>query len=252
MLVHPSPHPDQRGNTLWASRWNRARLVVKLCVSTPPPESNSKSKERNRRESIDKSCSTSWNGRATRRREDRGGQDDNTNISRDGVQEGVDSANESASPVPFRIGEARESGGDVDGAGLGENISCSDPREGDWDENGPVSLKGRGSLRVDAICPARRLQKHEWAERPCRVRLSAVVVRHFVANIAEVGLGDGSQGRAQEAKDTPSESERKIAGELCFWLVSCSGASAWLAIPNTQHSETCYVLKTNINTIYFA
>ncbi|KAI6094623.1 hypothetical protein EDD16DRAFT_1903810, partial [Pisolithus croceorrhizus] len=92
----------------------------------------------------------------------------------------------------------------------------------------------------------------EWAERLRRVRLSAVVVRHFVANIAEVGLGAGSQGRAQEAKDTPSESERKIAGELCFWLVSCSGASAWLAILNTQHSETCYVLKTNINTIYFA
>ncbi|KAI6046442.1 hypothetical protein EDC04DRAFT_2630983 [Pisolithus marmoratus] len=30
------------------------------------------------------------------------------------------------------------------------------------------------------------------------------------------------------------------------------GASAWLAIPNTKHTETCYVLKPHIDTLYFA
>ncbi|KAI6168702.1 hypothetical protein EDD17DRAFT_1869359 [Pisolithus thermaeus] len=39
---------------------------------------------------------------------------------------------------------------------------------------------------------------------------------------------------------------------FCTFQLLALGASAWLAIPNMQHSETCYVLKTNINTIYFA
>ncbi|KAI6102070.1 hypothetical protein EDD16DRAFT_1731210 [Pisolithus croceorrhizus] len=122
-------------------------------------------------------------------------------------------------PVPFRIGEgegrkdgggcgfapARGSGRDVDGIGLAENISCSDSCEGDRDENGTASFKGRGSPGANAICLSRRLmQKHaetqEWLERPCRVRLSAVVGRHVVANIAEVGLDDGPQRRVKDTK----------------------------------------------------
>lgn len=39
---------------------------------------------------------------------------------------------------------------------------------------------------------------------------------------------------------------------FCSLQLLSLGASAWLAIPNTKHSETCYVLKPNIDTIYFA
>ncbi|KAI6116008.1 hypothetical protein F5141DRAFT_1100376 [Pisolithus sp. B1] len=38
---------------------------------------------------------------------------------------------------------------------------------------------------------------------------------------------------------------------FCTLQLLSLGTSAWLAIPNTEHSETCYVLKPNINTIYF-
>lgn len=38
---------------------------------------------------------------------------------------------------------------------------------------------------------------------------------------------------------------------FCTLQLLSLGASAWLAIPNTEHSETCFVLKPNIDTIYF-
>ncbi|KAI6115871.1 hypothetical protein F5141DRAFT_1062073 [Pisolithus sp. B1] len=134
-------------------------------MSVPPPKDDGKSKEKDGRESIDKTCSTSGGESVARGYEDGGGQSENNSILRDDV----------ANPIPFRIGEVeglapddedvtRGSRSDVDGAGLGENISCNDSREGDRDENGTESFEGRGRSHIGAntVYLSRRLQKHSW------------------------------------------------------------------------------------------
>lgn len=73
-LIHPTPYPGQRGDSLRACRWSGARLAVKLCVSAPQKDGG---------ESIDGSGSTrtaEWN---TQRYEDRGGQSVDTATMRD-------------------------------------------------------------------------------------------------------------------------------------------------------------------------